>query len=68
MPQEELKKVTVMLPTKLLRRATEVSQQGITPTIRQGLEAVIVNDAYQRVLALRGSVQLGLDLEELRRD
>ena len=68
MPSDDVQKVTVLLPKALVREAMDISQTGLTPTIRQGLEAVITNNAYQRVRALRGSVKLDLKLEELRRD
>lgn len=64
----ELKKVTVMLPADLLRRATLATGKGITPTIREGLEAMAAAGAYEGLRRLRGKVKLTLHLEELRRD
>src|SRR5882672_11062953 len=50
MPQQQMRKVTVMLPKDLVERATKASGVGLTPTIRKGLEAVAASDAYERIL------------------
>jgi hypothetical protein len=63
-----LKKVTVVLPEELLKKAQRTTGEGITPTIRQGLELVAAGRAYQRLRALRGKVKIALDLDSLRAD
>jgi hypothetical protein len=68
MQKQELRKVTVMLPKDLLDRAVKASGQGVTPTIRKGLENIARADAYERILRRRGKVRLSLDVRELRRD
>jgi hypothetical protein len=68
MPQQQMRKVTVVLPKDLVERATRASGVGLTPTIRKGLESVIVADAYERILRRRGKVHLSIDVDELRRD
>jgi len=62
----EMQKVTVMLPRDLLERAKRVSGLGITPAIRQGLEAVAATDAYEAIRRLRGKVKFSISLDELR--
>ena len=62
------KKVTVMLPIDLLNRALKASGEGITPTLRRGLEVVAAKDAYRDLLELKGKVDLKIDLAELRKD
>ena len=57
-----------ILPTALVEKATRASGVGLTPTIRQGLEAVIASDAYRQLRKLRGKVRLSIDVKELRRD
>ena len=57
-----------MLPQDLVEQATKVSGEGITPTIRRGLEEVIRTDAYEAVRAMRGKVKFSLDFDELRRN
>jgi hypothetical protein len=62
----EMQKVTVMLPRDLVERAKRVSGLGITPAIRQGLEAVAATDAYEAIRRLRGKVKFSISLNELR--
>ena len=66
--REGEQKVTVILPRALVEKATRASGVGLTPTIRRGLEAVIVSDAYRQLRQLRGKVRLSIDVQELRRD
>jgi hypothetical protein len=61
-------KVTVHVDRDLLRRAQARTGQGITATIRQGLELVAARQAYERLQALRGKVRFSIDLEALRAD
>jgi hypothetical protein len=68
MPAEPMQKVTVLLPKGLVRKATKASGAGLTPTIRQGLEAIIAAGAYQKLRLLQGKVKFSIDLKELRRD
>ena len=64
---ETLKKVTVMLPADLLARATTATGKGITPTIREGLEAMALSHSYAALRRLRGKVKFSMDAAELRR-
>jgi hypothetical protein len=62
------KKVTVVLPGDLLARAQRETGEGITPTIRRGLELVAASSAYEALRKLRGKVKFSIDLDELRKD
>jgi hypothetical protein len=62
------KKITVMLPEDLLARALKASGEGITPTLRKGLELVAAKDTYRELLKLKGKFDLKIDLKELRKD
>ncbi|MBI3359109.1 MAG: hypothetical protein HY201_00210 [Nitrospirae bacterium] len=62
------KKVTVILPDALLKKATLASGEGITQTLRRGLELVAAKHAYRKLLQLKGQFDLKLNLNELRRD
>lgn len=62
------KKITVMLPEKLLARAMKASGEGITPTLRKSLELLAAKDAYRGLLALKGKFDLKIHLNELRKD
>ena len=59
-------KVTVELPTDLLDRARKSTGEGITGTIRRGLELVASAKAQRELAALRGKVKFTLDLEQSR--
>ena len=64
----KVKKLTIEVPKDLLERATAVSGQGITPTIRRGLELVAASGTYARLRDLKGKVKFGIKLSELRED
>ena len=62
------RKVTVHVDRDLLRRAQERTGEGVTATIRQGLELVAASEAYERLRALRGKVRFSVDQRALRED
>ncbi|HLA76144.1 MAG TPA: hypothetical protein VJU18_01060 [Vicinamibacteria bacterium] len=61
-------KVTIEVPTDLLKRARRSTGEGITATVRRGLELVASRSAYEELRRLRGKVHLAIDLAALRRD
>jgi len=64
----KIKKLTVEVPNDLLERATAATGQGITPTIRRGLELVAASGAYAHLRKRRGRVKFSIKLSELRED
>ena len=62
------RKITVEIEEDLVDRALRSSGEGVTATVRQGLELVAAGRAYEGLKALRGKVRLSLDLERLRED
>lgn len=64
----KVKKVTVDVPGELLRRAQKTTGQGITATIRTGLQLVAAAGAYEALRRLRGRVRFSVDWRELRED
>ena len=62
------KKITVEVPTELLKKAQNATKGGVTETVRQGLQNIVRADAYERLRELRGKVHLKWDLDELRED
>lgn len=64
----EKRKITLEVPEELLERALAASGEGITQTVRQGLQLVAAGRAYEELRRLRGKVRLGIDLEALRED
>jgi hypothetical protein len=62
------RKITLEVPEDLLERALAASGEGVTATVRRGLELVAAGRAYEELRRLRGKVKLGIDLEALRED
>jgi len=62
------KKITVILPQDLLKRALKASGEGITPTLRRGLELVAAKDTYEALLKLKGKADLKIEIEDSRKD
>jgi len=62
------KKITVHVPEELLARARDSTGLGITETVRRGLQLVAAGDAYKRLRGLRGKVDIGINVVELRED
>ena len=44
------------------------SGEGVTPTVRRGLELVAAGGAYGRLRRFRGKVKFGIKLSDLRQD
>lgn len=61
-------KVTIQIPPDLLRRARKSTGEGITATVRHGLELVAARTAYESLRRMRGKVGLSLDVAALRED
>ena len=61
-------KLTIEVPADLLRRARRSTGEGITATVRRGLELVAARRAYEELRRLRGKVRLSIDVETLRQD
>lgn len=61
-------KITVDVPADLLARAQRVTGEGITGTVRRGLELVARADAYERVRKARGTLTLTPGWRQLKHD
>jgi len=62
------RKITLELPEDLLRKAQECTGEGVTSTVRRGLELLAASTAYSRLRSLRGKVKFSIKLKELRND
>ena len=62
----DTRRVTANLPVRLLRAAQTASGQGITETLKLGLELVRRQHAAARLTRLRGKIHLDLDLQASR--
>ena len=61
-------KITVRVPVDSLHRAQLATSEGITETVRRGLDALASAAAANELRRFRGKVRLDLDLSELRED
>jgi hypothetical protein len=64
----EMRKITAFLPRDLLATTQEYTGAGVAETIRIALEKLAREQFYSRLRALRGTVQLDIDLDNLRKD
>lgn len=62
------RKITVEVPDKLLERAQEASGEGITQTVRAGLQLVAASRTYERLRELRGKVKFSRTAADLKED
>jgi hypothetical protein len=62
------RKITLELPEDLLRRAQQCTGEGVTATVRRGLELLAASRAYIGLQKLRGKVRFSIKLKELRND
>ena len=60
------RRITANLPEQLLEDAMEVTGKGITETLVEGLRLVRRARAYEKAMALRGRVNLSIDLDASR--
>jgi hypothetical protein len=62
------RKITVEVADTLLRRAQKESGEGVTGTVRRGLELLAASEAHRKVAGLRGKVDFSIDLATMRND
>jgi hypothetical protein len=67
-PDMGARKITVHVPEELLEKAQESTGQGITETVRRGLQLVAAGDTYRKLRRLRGKVPIAVDIDKLRGD
>jgi len=63
-----LRKITVEVDAQLLQRAQKQSRDGVTGTVRRGLEILAAADAYEKLARMRGKVKFSTSLETMRND
>jgi hypothetical protein len=57
-----MKRVTAQIPEELLNEAMAVTNKEVAETLIEGLELVRRTRAYQKAMALRGKLDLDIDL------
>ena len=63
---EPVQRITANIPKKLLKEALEVTRGGITETLVEGLQLVKRLKAYQKGMALKGKLNLSIDIDQAR--
>jgi hypothetical protein len=64
----EARKITVEVPADLLEKAQRASGEGVTGTVRTGLQLVAASHAYATLRQLRGKVRFSKTLSQLKAD
>ena len=64
----EARKITVEVPADLLEKAQRASGDGVTGTVRTGLQLVAASHAYARLRQLRGKVRFSKSVAQLKAD
>lgn len=67
-PMTTAKKITVDVPEDLLREAQAQTGEGISETVRRGLQLLAATQAFRDVRALRGRVKFSKSVAELKDD
>jgi hypothetical protein len=62
------RKITVEVPPELLEKAQRASGEGITETVRTGLQLIAASGTYARLRRLRGKVRFSRTSAELKAD
>ena len=63
---QNTQRITANIPKKLLQEAQKVSGLSITETLIQGLQFIQRRRSYDYAMALKGKLNLKIDLEKSR--
>jgi antitoxin component of MazEF toxin-antitoxin module len=66
--ESETRKITVHIPADLLEAAQAETGQGVTETVRQGLELLKRARAYRQLREMRGKFTFDMTADKLRGD
>lgn len=66
--ENEVRKITVHVPADLLEAAQEQTGEGVTETVRQGLDLLKRANAYRKLREARGKFKFDMTADELRGD
>jgi hypothetical protein len=62
------KKITIQVPPELLAKAQKSTGEGITETVKRGLELVAAGESYDSLRRLRGKVKFSASPRALKLD
>lgn len=65
---DDTRKITVHVSSELLAEAQRETGEGVTETVRKGLEMLRRARAYRQAEKLRGKVKFDFTIDELRGD
>ena len=65
---DTVKKITAMIPEDLMKKAQNVTGEGITKTIKIALEHLARKELYDELQGLKGSYKSKMNLKKLRAD
>ncbi len=65
---EVTRKITIELPEVLVKKALKASGEGLTPTIRKGLELITAAKVFEDLRRWRGKYKSSVSLARLRED
>lgn len=65
---ENVRKITIEVAPDILERAQRASGDGITQTVRLGLQLVAASETYSQLRKLRGKVKFSKTAEQLKAD
>ena len=65
---DQPKKITVDVPSILLKEAQAQTGKGITETVRQGLQLLAASKAYKELLKFEGKLPKLANWEKLKED
>ena len=64
----EIRKITVHIPADLLESAQEATGEGVTETVRQGLELIKRARAFRQLREAQGKFKFDYPLKDIRHD
>jgi hypothetical protein len=64
----DMRKITAVIPADLLSAAQANTGEGVAETLKIALERLNHAEWCKQMMALRGKIQLDIDLDELRED
>jgi hypothetical protein len=64
----DARKITVEVPVGLLEKAQRASGEGVTGTVRTGLQLVAASHSYEQLRQLRGKVRFSKSVAQLKAD
>lgn len=65
---EDVRKITIEVPSNLLAKAQATTGSGVTQTVRSGLELLAASRTFARLRQLRGKVRFSRSVTDLKAD